>query len=270
MANGAALRSLTDGAQRLVEGLWRIGGGSWNERTDALSAEADGNVYLLTTGASHVLIDCGTRTGFPAIRANLERLGFDGSQIRDLLLTHSHWDHSEAAAQWQAENDVRTHLNSVGRAFLDRGDHRLLGYQIGPPPHDFDVFDVDHGVDDGETFQLGAIVATAYHLPGHTPDSTLITAEHGGMTFGFCGDIVFHPRQEDGPILGQLCSLWLSNLDHYIDSLQRMLELDIDLLLPGHGNPVCGKRETRLATEQTLRLAEVLAHDRRLRENVGI
>jgi glyoxylase-like metal-dependent hydrolase (beta-lactamase superfamily II) len=91
-----------------------------------------------------------------------------------------------------------------------------------------------------------------------------------GITAGFCGDIVFRPREHEGPLLGQLCALWLSNLDHYVESLRRLLDIHLDLLLPGHGDPVRGREQIRAATEQTLELALTLAADKQLRENLGV
>jgi glyoxylase-like metal-dependent hydrolase (beta-lactamase superfamily II) len=257
--------------QRLIAGLWRVGGGSWNGRTLPLSAEPDGNVYLLENSGSPVLVDCGTQEGHASVRANLERTGVDGRNVHDLILTHSHWDHTEAAAAWQRGSlGLRTHLNSVGEAHLRCGDHRLVGYQVNPPPHSFEVFRVDHAVKDGERFDLGPLRVDAHHLPGHTPDSTLYTVRLDGITAGFCGDVVFKPRTSRGPILGQLCSLWLSNLDDYVSSLRRMLELRVDLLLPGHGDPVSGAEAVRTSVAETLELALALARDEQTRENVGI
>jgi glyoxylase-like metal-dependent hydrolase (beta-lactamase superfamily II) len=271
MSEIAAALSLSTDPLLLAAGIWRIGGGSWNGRTFPLSPESDANVYLLEHSGSKVLIDCGTRRGLSSVRAKLARLGGDCRSVDHLLLTHSHWDHAEAAASWQAESlRLRTHLNSVGDAFLRRGDHRLIGYQLNPPPLDFEVFRVDHAVGDDETFELGGITASAHHLPGHTPDSTLFTVRLGGITAGFCGDIVFQPRRNGSPVLGQLCSLWMSNLDQYVDSLRKMLEIPIDLLLPGHGGPVLGAVAIRQAVTATLELAGELAKDERIRDNVGV
>jgi glyoxylase-like metal-dependent hydrolase (beta-lactamase superfamily II) len=257
--------------QLLMTGLWRIGGGSWNGRTIPLSAEADANVYLLQDSDSRVLVDCGTRAGLSSLRVNLGHVGVDGRTVHDLVLTHSHWDHTEAAAEWQTEaGDLCTHLNRVGDSFLRGRDHRLIGYQLNPPPYSFDAFRVDHAVGDTETFQLGSMQATAYHLPGHTPDSTLYTVAIDGHTVGFCGDIVFRPRPDGGPVLGQLCSLWMSNLDDYVASLRRLRELQIDVLLPGHGDPVNGAGVVQRAITDTLELAAELAQDERVRENLGV
>jgi len=255
----------------IAAGLWRIGGGSWNGRSAALSAEADANVYLLSLGKGHALVDCGTLAGLPLLQANLNRLDPCAAETTDLLLTHAHWDHSEAAASLQADRPgLRTHLNSIGSEHLERGDHRLVGYQITQPPHHFRPFRVDHKVLDNAIGTVGAEPFTAYHLPGHTPDSTLYTLRRDGLNVGFSGDIVFQCRAAEAPVLGQLCSLWLSNLDDYVVSLRRLLEIEIDLLLPGHGDPVRGRKHVQQTILQTLALAIELAGDKRVRENVGV
>jgi glyoxylase-like metal-dependent hydrolase (beta-lactamase superfamily II) len=258
-------------AAPIVDSVWRIGGGSWNGHTEALSAENDGNVYLIRTRGATVLVDCATTAGVDAIQRNLAGTQPRADRLTDLILSHSHWDHTQAAAHWQADApSLRTHLNGVGAAYLDRGDHRLVGYQLQPPPHAFEPFRVDHPVGDHEEFELGDLRATALHLPGHTPDSTLYLIPLDGRVAAFCGDIAFQPRAAQGPALGQLCTLWLSNLDQYLDSLERMQALSIDLLLPGHGGVIRGRDEVAATLDSTLELARSLANDGRFRENVGV
>src|SRR5262245_19272127 len=50
-------------------------------------------VYLITTNAGSILINTGINNSVPAIRANIESLGFKFSDIKLLLATHGHWDH---------------------------------------------------------------------------------------------------------------------------------------------------------------------------------
>ena len=71
-------------------------------------------------------------------------------------------------------------------------------------------------------------------------------------------------------MLGQLCSLWLSNLDDYVASLGRLERLDLDRLLPGHGTPIAGRDQVRAAVKATRALAEALAADLRVRANLGV
>jgi glyoxylase-like metal-dependent hydrolase (beta-lactamase superfamily II) len=251
--------------------VWRVGGGSWRGAVPRLSDEADGNVYLLELGAAVTLVDCGTRAGRAAIRGNLRQLGLHPDAVTDVLLSHSHWDHADGVAAWQAgARPPATHLNRLGATFLARGDHRLVGYQLLAPPHRFEPFRVDHWVEDGERFALAETVVEARFMPGHTPDSTVYTFELDGRVIAVCGDIAFGPTADHGVALGQLCTLWQSSLDDYVESLRRLVERRIDVLLPGHGDAVIGRERVRDALLATLELASSLAADTRVRANLGV
>jgi glyoxylase-like metal-dependent hydrolase (beta-lactamase superfamily II) len=265
------LLSRVSGLVEIVPGVWRVGGGSWGGAVGALSAEDDANVYLLRLDGGDVMADCGTRDGRADIARTLRSLGREPDALTDLLLTHSHWDHMDAAAGWQrAVPTLRTHLNRIGAQFLARNDHRLVGYQLRPPGYEFEPLRVDHEVEDGATFEVGRTGITARFVPGHTPDSTLYTLEVGGQVIGISGDIMFAPPAGERVVLGQLCTLWLSNLDDYVDSLRRLADVPIDVLLPGHGDAIVGSTQVSNALLETLELAESLAADERIRANAGI
>jgi metallo-beta-lactamase class B len=255
----------------IVPGVWRIGGGSWGGTVEALSAEEDANVYLLRLDGASVLVDCGTRDGRDNVTRTILSLGLEPDSLTDLLLTHSHWDHLDAAAGWQrAVPSLRVHLNRIGAQFLAGGDHRLIGYQLRGPGYEFEPFRVDHEVENGETFELGRTEIASHFLPGHTPDSTLYTLELERQVIGISGDLMFARRAGGNVFLGQLCTLWLSNLDDYVSSLRRLGALPIDILLPGHGEAIIGRRDVADALRKTLALAESLAADERVRTNARI
>src|SRR5438045_3518892 len=56
-------------------------------------------VYLITTSAGNILINTGINNSVPAIRSNIESLGFKFSDIKLLLATHGHWDHVAGMAE---------------------------------------------------------------------------------------------------------------------------------------------------------------------------
>jgi glyoxylase-like metal-dependent hydrolase (beta-lactamase superfamily II) len=241
----------------ILPGLWRVGGGSWGV-TESLSSEADCNVYLLVAGDARVLIDCGTLAGRPLIEANLRAVGVSPDNLTDLLLTHSHYDHTQAASVWQDGRSLRTHLSAAGADCLRRGEHRLVGYATVAPDYPFEPFHVDHDLRDGDTCSLGDVTLKVQSLPGHTPDSTLLTFEHAGRRVGVCGDIVFGPIYTGAwGYLGWLDTLWESDVEAYRGSLRRMLEgPPLDLLLPGHGHVLVGQETIRRAVSSALATAE--------------
>ena len=250
--------------------LWRVGGDTWNGTVNAVSADGDANVYLLRGAGAHALIDCATIAGRPQIETNLRDVGVQPAELSELLLTHSHWDHTQAAHGWQVAYGLRTHLNAVGSELLGRGDHRLVGSHLHGPEYPFMPFTVHHPVADGEAFHVAGVPMTARFLPGHTPDSTLYTFVLDGTVVGVCGDIAFGNNELRTYSLGLLSNLWQSDLDQYVRSLRRLAQTPIDLLLPGHGAPVAGRDAVRTATKATLAIAERLAGDPDVRRNTGM
>lgn len=245
----------------IIPGLWRVGGHSWGGVTECISCENDCNVYLLDLGAARVLIDCGTVGGKARIEENLRQVGVAPERLTDLLLTHSHYDHTQAAWAWQADYPLRTHLSAVGADALRRGDHRLVGYRTVSADYRFEPFRIDHAVVDGEAFTIGDTRLTAQAMPGHTPDSTLFTLDLAGRRVGICGDITFGRDQTgDYGCIGWLDAHWGSDLVAYRASLRRMLGgPPLDLLVPGHGHPVVGRDATRRAIAASLATAEATA-----------
>src|SRR5262245_16757420 len=71
---------------RIVGSLYYVGG-------------YDLSVYLITTSAGNILINTGVNDSVPAIRSNIEKLGFRFADIKLLLATHGHWDHVAAMAE---------------------------------------------------------------------------------------------------------------------------------------------------------------------------
>jgi metallo-beta-lactamase class B len=256
--------------EQILPGLWRVGGGTWNRTVQALSAEDDANVYLLRGPQGAALVDCGSPEGRTAIESNVRETGHEPAQLRDLLLTHSHWDHTQAAYAWQTEHGLCTHLNAVGADFVARGDLRLVGTYLHGPDYPFTPFAVDHPVADSESFELVGIPVSAHYLPGHTPDSTIFLFDHEGVRVGISGDVAFGHKNGDIPALGFLCALWLSDLEAYVESLRRMAELPVDLLLPGHGAVVSGREEVRAAVLLALGTAERLLADPAVRGDFGV
>lgn len=261
---------MTEPPEELLPGLWRVGGGSWNGTVPALSADADANVYVVRGSAGSVLVDCATPEGRPAIEANLRATGVELEELGDLLLTHSHWDHSQAARAWRTEHGLRTHLGAPGAEFLAGGDLRLVGAPLHGPDFPFEPFAVDHAVADGERFELAGIAVEAHVLPGHTPDSTAFVFERAGVRVGLTGDIAFGPKAGGLRALGFLCALWLSNVGDYVASLRRLEALELDLLVPGHGAALRGSDSVRRAIQVALGTAEAYAADASLRDNFEV
>jgi glyoxylase-like metal-dependent hydrolase (beta-lactamase superfamily II) len=171
----------------------------------------------------------------------------------DLLLTHAHLDHIGGAYEFTASYaHAAERADTPARGTLRR-DRLIeaLGLDVTPyveampdlmvdavptPYYDVDAFEVRAprkctAMVDGDTIDLGERVLTVMHLPGHSPGSIALFEPHEGVLFS--GDVVYDldPGEEllDG-IRGAVIS-------DYIDSLDRVAELPVTVVYPGHGEP---------------------------------
>src|SRR5271154_7517790 len=55
--------------------------------------------YLITTPQGHILINSSLEQSVPLIQASIEKLGFRFSDVKILLISHSHWDHCAGSAK---------------------------------------------------------------------------------------------------------------------------------------------------------------------------
>jgi metallo-beta-lactamase class B len=150
---------------------------TWTEAFDGF--RVIGNVYyvgtrglssfLIATPEGHVLIDTGVQSSVPLIVANIERLGFNVSDIKILLAGHAHFDHVGGHAEMQRRSGARVIAMREDTGALASGtDRSALGGGWTPVK-------VDRSLDDGDTVGLGGVNLTAHATPGHTPGCTTWT-----------------------------------------------------------------------------------------------
>lgn len=123
-----------------------------------------------------------SKDGADAIIAFVKSRGLDVDWI---LETHVHADHLSAAPYLKQQlggklaigSNIRVVQDVFGKVFNAGSEFARDGSQF------------DHLFEDGETFQVGSITATAIHTPGHTP--ACMTYVIGDA--GFVGDTMFMP-----------------------------------------------------------------------------
>ena len=141
-------------------------------------------VYLIVTKEGHILINTGINDSAPAIKANIEALGFKFTDIKILLATHGHWDHVGAMAEIKKQTGARMMMHEDDAGMLETGgsmDYRYVDGRgtIYPP------IKVDRRLKEGDKVRLGEAELTVIHHPGHTKGSTsfTFTARDGERTY---------------------------------------------------------------------------------------
>ena len=136
--------------------------------------------YLITTPEGHILHDTGTVDMHELIIANVEKLGFNGQDIRGMISSHAHWDHIEGHAAMKRVTGAQVvALGGDALALQSGQDNSALGARGWEP------VTVDRVVEDGDTVNLGGMTLRALWTGGHTQGATMwmTTVDENGETF---------------------------------------------------------------------------------------
>lgn len=191
------------------------------------------SVVLIDTGAGLVLVDGALPQAAPMILANVRSLGFDPADIKFILSTEPHFDHSGGLAALARDTGATVVASARGADGLKAGAHleddpqRAYG---GAWPRVAQV----RVVEDGEVIQLGHTAITARATPGHTP---------GSMSWSWqacegeaCKAIVFasslNPVSADGYRYTAPANAAI--LDGFAATYRLMDGLDCDVLISAH------------------------------------
>lgn len=205
-----------------------------------------GNTFLVTTSAGNVIID--TSMGNMAAKHHELLTKVSEEPIRYIILTHGHGDHTGGVHLWRQENtQVLTHRNFPAfRAYQDR----LLTYfsRANAAQFNFDLERVKQAAgsptqkitptmlfDDKLTFDLGGEQFEVLHTPGETPDAISVWLPKHKVVF--VGDNVYDSFPNIYTLRGTPPRWPLE----YIASINRVLALEPETVLPSHGLPIVGK-----------------------------
>lgn len=200
---------------KICERVYQVGGSE-------MTSPQDCGVYLVD-GRNHLaLVDSGCGPSFKNLSLNLMRLGFDPRDLDFVLLTHCHMDHVGGAALFREEYGAAIVAHRLAATPLEQGDRTMTGaFLYGLR---LDPMDIDRKIErDCERLEIGDLVLVTIHSPGHSPGSICAYLDVSGTRVLFGQDIhgPFHPD-------------FGSDIGKWRDSMERLLELEADILCEGH------------------------------------
>lgn len=217
------------------------------------------NCYFLSQD-SPSLIDPGPATAeaYESLVNQITQLGYDISDIENVLITHPHLDHFGLVQQIADETDahVFAHENAAPKLadplgfFRQRQEYfRELYSSMGVPTDKINTaveltestvpyrqpVNVTDELRDGDTLDVGTELE-AINTPGHSPGSLCYLA--GSIMF--TGDHVL-PETTPNPFITLAPgskSQRTRSLPAYLDSLEKVLEYNVSIGYGGHGEPI--------------------------------
>lgn len=239
-----------------------------------------GNAFLLTDGREAALIDTGLKKDRSALRAALQEIGIEESQVRAVYLTHAHTDHAGNAAYFAGKDSGSLHSRPReaetnwpepfpcrARIYLHQEEARYLalprcgytptGFGILKRPlsallftagewlHPVERCEPDVLLEDGDTVETPIGPLRVVFCPGHSPGHIAYFRERDGLLFS--GDAAIN-----------IIPIWLKialSLPMHVfstdwqqtkQSARLLATLRPSLFLPGHGPPITHEAAEKL------------------------
>ena len=185
------------------------------------------NTYLIDE-PTRVLIDPGHSNLFDHVREGLMKLGLTLEDIGLIICTHAHPDHIEAVQLFKETPALMT-LHHKEWNFLKTID-KYVSASMGINP---DLITPDFFLKEGD-ISVNGLNLKVLHTPGHSPGS--VSLYWPDQKLMFTGDLVFKEGIGRTDLPG-------GNGSVLKESIKKLAKLEIEWLLPGHGDIISGARD---------------------------
>ncbi len=189
------------------------------------------NTYIIRDEVS-VIIDTGLEMHLQGLIQDMGRDGIKPEDIDLITNTHLHLDHCWANQAFKDISGAKIAIHATQK------EHFKLNLEVVTkffaPFLDFEPnaieFEEDSLLD--SKLNTGNMEFELLHSPGHSPDCICFFSKKEGILI--CGDVVFNQSTGRVDIPG-------GNAEEIKHSIERLSQLEIEYLLPGHLNIIKGK-----------------------------
>lgn len=183
------------------------------------------HAYALEDADGWTVVDAGSHIG-AAERWHDALAQLGGPRVRRIVATHFHPDHLggvKALAELTGAEVLQ------GRIDRDVTERTYMHPRLATVP----MPDVDRLLDEGDRLEAGGRDFEVLHLPGHADGHIVLYDEHTGLLLG--GDVILNRITPN-------VSAWPGGerdpLALFLETLDRLQELEPALVFPGHHEPI--------------------------------
>src|SRR6516162_688298 len=175
-----------------------------------------------------VLVDTGPESVFEAVAVGIQKLGFEPGDIRYILASHIHLDHTGGAWRWAREVGAKIYVHPNGAPHLVNPSKLLSSARRIYGDRMNDLWGADEAIPEEQViaitdsdFQLGGLRVRAIATPGHANHHNAYWMESQRIVFA--GDVA-GVRIGSGPTIPPLPPPEIS-LELWRDSLEKIRAL---------------------------------------------
>ena len=189
-------------------------------------------VFLITSNDGHILINTGVEDSTAIIRQNIEAVGFRLEDVKILLATQAHWDHTAALAEIKDLTGAEMWATAEDAPVLEDGgfsDPHFGGRESFRP------VSVDRIIADGDVIELGATRLTVMDTPGHTAGSSsyLMEIREGNRSYDV--GVINMGTINDGKQL-VVDPTYPGVADDFALTFRKQKALELDVWVSSHGS----------------------------------
>jgi glyoxylase-like metal-dependent hydrolase (beta-lactamase superfamily II) len=206
------------------------------------------NVFWIVDGDAVTLIDTGLPKSADAILEGIAACGRQPGDVKSILVTHCHYDHTGSLAALKARTGATTYMHPIDAEMIRQGKtmrpvvpaptmlsrlvYRLMVQFVPLEKFNVEPVQIDRDVVDGQELAVAGAIR-AIHIPGHCAGQLAFLWErHGGVLFA--ADAAANGGS------GLVISRVYEDFAVGMQSLAKLSALTFENACFGHGRPILG------------------------------
>lgn len=188
----------------------------------------DCNTYVIKDNVN-IIIDPGLTQFLPELLQDLHRDDIDPKEVDVIANTHLHGDHCWANEAFKKVSGAKILSHPVQKKFWDATVIQTSRF-FGFPPVEFTE---DNSLDN-DKLNAGDMEFELIHSPGHSSESICFYCKKDKILI--CGDVIFNQNTGRVDLPG-------GNANELKQSIEKLSQLEIEYLLPGHMDIIIGREK---------------------------